>query len=226
MESSGAIGRGKLAGIDGPVSLEEVLAALADRPPSSLFAHAGSCCEVARAWFASMALSMQAQGKGPPLWISDRWKWGPVEWPLHWCEAMAAERLDCGALAALGRTAVEVSGAAVLPVQLVKQFDPSAIESWRESWRNANVAPWTWVDYVYHEAIALLDGTSVSLWDTTSACWVDAKAIEGYASLAAVRLCPAPSRDGAATPAAVQWRERWLAVGIWHRMEAGLSAEC
>lgn len=206
-------------GVDEPASLEYVLTLLAERPPSSLLAHSDSCCEVARAWFNSMALSVGAQERGPPIWIRERWQWGPVNWPLYWCEAMGAERLDCGALAALGRCAVETVGGAVLPVQLVQRFDPSTVASWRDSWRNATLAPWTWVDFVYHEAIALLDGTAVAIWDTTSGCWMDGKVTFGYASLAAIRVCPPAANGESASPASVNWREQPLALGVWHRME-------
>lgn len=199
-------------------SLEAILAELADRAPSFLLAHQAACCQTARVWFASMARSVGAQEVGPPLWIRERWQWGPIDWPLYWCEAMAAERLDCGALAALGCSAVETLGGAALPVQLVEQFDTSAIESWRDSWQGAKIAPWTWVDFAYHEAIALLDGTRVSIWDTTAACWLDQKATAGYAALAAIRIWPLLGRATPPEPPSVLWRDRWFQVGVWHRM--------
>lgn len=201
---------------DSPIPLEDVLALVAHRPPSVLFAHDDTCCQVARAWFTSMARSIGAQEAGPPLWIRERWRWGPVDWPLYWCDAMAAERLDCGALAALGRCAVESLGGAALPVQLIQRFDPSTVASWHDSWREAALPPWTWVDFVYHEAIALLDGDTVAVWDTTSGYWVDGKATVGYASLAAIRIT---SASGAPSPESVNWRDRMVQVGAWHRLE-------
>jgi hypothetical protein len=130
---------------------------------------------------------------------------------------MEARRLDCGALAALGRYAVELAGGVALAVQLVERFDRSAVENWRNAWGDVpGLLPWTWEHLIYHEAIALVDGPRVSLWDTTDACCIDGKATAGYDSLAALRISPVDGLRARSQLTSVFWQGRWLGLGVWH----------
>lgn len=198
----------------------EAMARVAARAPSGIGSHGLLCCRIAEAWFASMAQSIQAQRAMPPSWLRERWEWGPVAWPVHWCEAMAVKKLDCGALAALGRYAVEISGGAALPVQLVERADPSAVANWRAAWQIADGATsWMWDEFLYHEAIALVqDGAHVSLWDTTHACCIDRKATEGYGSLVAVRISASRTAQHEWEGSRVFWKGRQLELGQWYRL--------
>lgn len=204
-------------GEPGQIALKDVLEMVADRPPTVLLFHDGSCCRAAKSWFVSMARSEHDRTGVPPLWIRERWRWGPAEWPIYWCQALESDRLDCGGLAALSRTAIEATGGATLPLQLIELFDSSTLLSWADSWRDAKIVAWIWGEYVYHEAVALLNGPNVTLWDTTTNCWLERKVTPGYAGLAALRIWPRVNADGFIDPPAVNWRGRNLPLGVWHQ---------
>lgn len=67
---------------------------LANRPVSRFSTHAGSCCRIARQWFECMARAAMRSWGPEPRWITERWKWGPTVWPIHWCEAVTSHELD------------------------------------------------------------------------------------------------------------------------------------
>ena len=98
----------------------------AARGPSALADHGTECCATARTWFHAMSRSFW-RGQGGPTWIRRRWEWGPTCWPLHWCEAMAAKELCCGAQAALSIEAFRGRGVHALPVQLVRDVKQRAL---------------------------------------------------------------------------------------------------
>lgn len=186
----------------GHSELEAVLKGLEKRPVSVLAMHSGHCCKVVRAWFRTLARSMVALHPGPPMWIRERWEWGPTSWPVYWCDLAKRDKLDCGALAALAREAYLALGDEVRPAQLLERFDTTSIENWRSLW-GAEAEQWTFGDLAYHEAVALLAAPEtrrlekeapaslirVNIWDPTDLHWVEGNSTTGLGSLVALRVC-------------------------------------
>ncbi len=218
--------------------LDRVLEIVGSRAPSRIQAHDAQCCRLARAWFEALAVSAALQQPGPPVWIRQRWNWGPVEWPLHWCRIPQLKTLDCGALAALARAALDATGSETAPIQLIERFDPAAVENWRTVWNGNRTTPqWMWGELVYHEAVGILDGTRLAVWDPTDSDFVEPPAANTYASIQAIRFdnFPAAVTQGACNQAAgidysvpyapvtitaleLKWRELSLATGRWVRL--------
>jgi hypothetical protein len=196
------------------VAIERILRRLESRLPSRLSSHPGPCCRAAKAWFTALVSSSSPRDE-PPSWLSVRWRWGPSSWPLHWCEAVRAPRLDCGALAALARSAWEVLGYAALPVQMVERFNAAAGENWRSLWERSSVeVEWVWDDLVYHEAVAILGPRGLLLWDPTDRCWIESRARNGYGSAVAIRV-DRPAIPGVSWGDRVAWRSGSLPLGEW-----------
>jgi len=195
--------------------LHEFLATLRERPCSFLASHGAPCCDIARAWFETMARSMPP-GDAIVAWIPKRWQWGPHTWPLNWCEAVARDTLDCGALAALAHAAATATGQQTWRVQLVEQFDVSATQNWRVAWNRAGAnCDWLHGPYAYHEVIATEGDGEFSLWDPTDCRRIDSTPRRGYASIAALRVLEAPEPIRP-----IRWRSRRLEPGIWHCPDA------
>lgn len=208
---------------DDRVILARVIQTLEDRASSSLLTHKGRCCLTARAWFESLVMSL-AERREPPDWLSLRWPWGPSPWPLYWCEAVRAEHLDCGALAALTRASCDALGLSPMPVQLIERFNVEAGENWRSVWRrSAPGVKWVWGDLVYHEAVAIPGRGGLSIWDPTDRCWIESRARTGYASAVAVRVLPPAAGAAAGLVSSLRWRQGVLPLGRWHVLPTGLQ---
>lgn len=187
-----------------------------DFPHSALSHHGGACCEIARQWVVAMDFA-QLNGADPasgPRWLRQKYKWGPSPWPMHWCEAVKRDSIDCGAHAALALAAFAARGLTVFPAQLVQRYSGDATEQWRGKWEGEDVScHWLDGEHIYHEATALLVGEDeVKIWDSSAGSWVEPRQSGGYGSLAAVRICaqgPFGGGDG------LRWGERRLKPGVW-----------
>ena len=182
--------------------------------PSVLSHHGEDCCTTARAWYTAMDRSMW-RGEGGPAWISRKFPWGPSRWPLHWCEAMEAEELDCGAHQALSMEAFRARGIRVVPVQLVQRQESHHLAHWHGRWGAAEASPaWAREGVAYHEACATLVDGRAEVWDATLGAWLSPRHLEGVRSIAAVRIGgPAKSEE------TVDWRGVTLPLGIWASLE-------
>lgn len=178
--------------------------------PSGLSHHGAECCDTARAWFMAMDRSMW-RGEGGPGWISRRFPWGPSRWPLHWCEAMRADELDCGAHQALTLESFRARGVHVLPVQLVQRQEAHHLPHWHGRWGAADASPaWAREGAAYHEACATITAGRVEVWDSTIGAWLSPLHIHGVRSIAAIRIGgPAPSGE------TVEWRGVPIPLGVW-----------
>jgi hypothetical protein len=192
----------------------------AARGPSALADHGAECCATARTWFHAMSRSLW-RGQGGPTWIRRRWEWGPTCWPLHWCEAMAAKELCCGAQAALSIEAFRGRGVDALPVQLVQRYEAHNLPHWHSRWSGGGANPAWAADaagaaHVYHEACALVDDGAVRVWNPTAAAWLPPEQVEGYAGVVAIRV-------GGAVPdgRTAAWGPHRLALGEWHAAGEG-----
>ena len=152
------------------------------REPSVLTAHSHTCCEVAASWLASMDASHCLRA-APPYWIVDRYEWGATRWPLYLCEAVRAERLDCGALAALSLMAWRRRCPSVFAVQLIQRYSEQDIDHWSATWQRAGVqCDWISGDLIYHEAVGIVKDGVLSVWDSTDGIFLSHEA-RGYGSI-------------------------------------------
>jgi hypothetical protein len=140
---------------------------------SEISHHGKECCATALSWFLAMDRSLRLHPTSMPVWIRERWEWGPSSWPIHWCELGEADKLDCGALAAITRRALLARGVIALPCQSILEYTPDTIAHWREGWRAAHRTPdWTSERHVYHETVGIVEHGKVRIWDPTENAWM------------------------------------------------------
>ncbi len=171
-----------------PSLVKEFASELEPHPVSQLFSHDAICCRSAKAWFTSVAGAFAFQNPGPPGWIRERWDWGPTQWPLSWCEAVRADKLDCGALAALARHAFRAYGMKNYAAQLIQRFDNDAVANWQTTWEQENAdAGWIRGNLAYHEAVLVERPDGFQIWDPTDNTWMDHQS-RGYGEIMAIRF--------------------------------------
>ena len=188
----------------------------ADFPISTFSHHHDACCRLAIEWLGAMDFA-QLNGGGMmsgPRWLREKFKWGPSPWPLHWCEAIERETLDCGAHAALAELLFKARGVNCFRAQLIQRYNEEAIEQWRCIWENDGAsAHWLDESLIYHEANAILTGSGeLKLWDGSASCWINPVQRGGYGSIASVRLLSDPCRDGGIN---FPWGENCINLNEW-----------
>ena len=177
--------------------------------------HGDSCCSDAKMWF----LAMDASETGsksllqPPMWLTERYSWGPAKWPMRWCEVVAAKTLECGALATLTRTSYIRRGIRAFPVQLVKLESASAVAHWKNRWEEAGFsADWIKGRYVFHEIVGIVvDSRELRIWDPTENQWIDEDGQGTTRGVVALRVC-AEVTDW---PRNLSWGEKAIDVNSW-----------
>jgi hypothetical protein len=170
--------------------------------PSVLSDHGTECCALARAWYTAMDRSMW-RGEGGPAWIPKKFPWGPSRWPLHWCDAMEAEELDCGAHQALSREAFRARGIHVVPVQLVLREESHHLPHLHDRWGAADASPaWAREGVAYHESCATL-GTAARRCGTRRSAPGSRRST--WKGCAASPRCASAGRPGR--------RRRWTGAG-------------
>lgn len=174
------------------VLLPEVIKRFVSRMPSRLAMHPSSCCSRARSWFAAMAHSHALLNPGsPPVWLHDQWEWGPSKWPIHWCEILGNEKLDCGVLAELAEVALRKAGRKTLRMQLIEEHDRDASRNWQQIWYDAGCyGDWIVGRFVYHEVVGILSNGGLEAWDPTDNCFTEPSEDRRPGRVAAVRLLP------------------------------------
>ena len=187
-----------------------------DFPYSHLSHHGEACCDIAREWVVDMDFAQLngADLTSGPRWLRAKYKWGPSPWPMHWCDVVCRDTIDCGAHAALSREVFQARGLTAFPAQLVQRYSEEATEQWRGKWSQEDVSC-HWVDqnHIYHEATALMmaDGT-VKIWDASAACWMSPRQPgDGYGSLVAVRIFGDTQRT-------LKWGNRDLRLNAWNEL--------
>src|SRR5205814_2473594 len=146
-------------------------------PPSTISHHGKGCCETARHWLLAMDFS-QLNGASRligPRWLRRKFKWGPSPWPIHWCEVVRRNTIDCGALAALSHQLFVGRRVRSYPAQFILQFTDAAARQWLANWsRNGDGLLWIHNGLVYHEGCAVVPlGHEIKLWDATATWWID-----------------------------------------------------
>ena len=184
-------------------------------PYSCISHHGEQCCDVAREWvmaydFAQLNGADQMSG---PRWLRKKWKWGPSPWPIHWCQAVERDTLDCGALGCMAREVFTERGLQSFPAQFVQQYTTEATSQWLGTWGAEKVSThWIDEDVIYHEACALVvDDHEVKLFDPSAGWWVDPRQAGGYGSLLAVRIFDAEGRSW-------RWGTRRIAANEWTKI--------
>jgi hypothetical protein len=188
--------------------------------PFSVLSHHGeACCDIAREWVRAMDFAQLNGGDllSGPRWLRQKYDWGPSVWPLHWCEAVNAKVIDCGAHAALAHEAFEARGVTAFRAQFVQSYSPEAIGQWRTKWAEGDASDhWLDEDFIYHEGNALLAGEDeVKLWDGSAGCWINPRQAGGYGSLMAVRILTEGRLIGAG---GLRWGLHPIAPNQWHQI--------
>jgi hypothetical protein len=151
-----------------------------------------------------------------PRWLRARYKWGPSNWPMHWCEVVRRKSIDCGAHAALSRELFTERGLVAFPAQLVQRYSEDSTDQWRVAWARDDVSShWLDGENIYHEGAALLAGdNALKIWDASSASWIEPRQSgSGYGSLVALRVITEPEEYSGTELA---WGERTIVPNAWN----------
>ncbi len=188
-------------------------------PASTISHHGTACCDIAREWIVGMDFSQLNAGNPltGPRWLRKQFKWGPSKWPIHWCEAVQQEVLDCGALGALSHQLFLERGVRSFPAQFILEFNDVSTRHWSETWGAAgSCTPWIADGLIYHEGCAVaVSNTEIKLWDATATWWINPKQFGGYAGLLAARIFD-PQADGSAV---YTWGKHQLLPNKWQKIE-------
>jgi len=160
-----------------------------------------------------MAQAAAREFGSEPWPLAERWLWGPTVWPLPWCQAVQNRELDCGGLAHLAEIALVAAGNQVVRAELIERSAPDRTEHWAVRWSAVPNAPrWIWGDLTYHEAVGVLAGSKLRVWDPTEHGWRDSGSGNAGSKTLAIRLVPGETSAG---PAFVEWSGRQLEMGSW-----------
>ena len=189
--------------------------------PAAIIDHHRSCCSMVRDWLDAMHASIAPRRMDPPVWLRERFPWGPLTWPVAWCDIPRLEMLDCGATTAITNALYRAQGVRATPVQLVYGYRPHVVDLWRARWsRDGCATDWLAREHVYHEASALLGADRrVVIWDSTVNRWLHLEELQSH-PLIAVRVWP----DERADDHCFWWDEQPLYFGRWYRVGAEAKA--
>ena len=188
--------------------------------PYSCFSHHGdACCDIAREWVLAMDFAQLNGGDklSGPRWMRQKYKWGPSAWPMHWCDALDRDTIDCGAHAALAHEAFIARGVSAFRAQFVQEYSDDATSQWRGAWGEEKVSD-HWIDgkRIYHEGNALLVGEDeIKLWDASAGWWINPRQAGGYGSLVAVRVFAEGQYGGGD---GFRWGEHRIKPNVWHHI--------
>lgn len=203
---------------------EEALPLASERwqhfPYSCFSHHGGACCEVAREWIVANDFAQLNGGDllTGPRWLRQKYEWGPSSWPMHWCDVVERDVIDCGAHAALAHEAFTARGVTAFRAQFVQRYSADATAQWRKKWGDEEVSDhWLTDDAIYHEGNALLvSDDEVKLWDASAGWWINARqAGGGYGSLVAVRIFAEGQWGGGD---GFRWGDHRIKPNEWHQL--------
>lgn len=127
-----------------------------------------------------------------PTWLRDHFDWGVTQWPAHLCDLLTADTVDCGVFAALASRLLRAHHVPHARAQLILHATAQETTAWGERWAIGNGDP-SWLltgESVYHEAVAVLDGARLVLFDTTDMQPVDPWTSNPVGRLTALRITP------------------------------------
>ena len=160
--------------------------------PHSILTDHGECCKLARDWLICTHRSMsfnhsEAIDLIAPHWLKRKFRWGPVQWPISWCEAVRKRDIDCGVFAAFAREIMSGSlyqqasrtssdhylidehddndeienlqmRFAIYPAQIILDQPKTYTEQWSILWAHVSQnISWIGSSSAYHEVCALAD---------------------------------------------------------------------
>lgn len=200
-----------------PSRANPVYAAWKDWQPSQIMHHGSVCCEVAREWIASFDQSVLngASVLTGPRWLRHRFEWGPVRYPIAWCEVLSKEVLDCGLHAALAHDVFTSRGVRCFRLQLIQEYSTAAALQWHTVWSSENaITDWINGNLIYHEGSAIqLENGRLKLWDASAGWWIDPKNVSGYGSVRAVRITGPKGRES------FVWKDHCVIANVWNEVK-------
>ena len=197
--------------------IEQALLKFDHMQPSGISSHSGRCCQIAREWFRAQSRAHNALQELPSPWFRERWVWGPLERPIHWCEIVERKTIDCAALATMAAEGMDAIGQPVLLVQILEIFDDHTVQNWAYHWREHGGGYWISSGLVYHEVIAvkaLGPDPGIRIWDSTEECYCEQRPLSGHGAVVAVRVLQHGESE-LATNGVFNWRGIELRPNEW-----------
>lgn len=201
---------------------DQVVQRWVEHPTSTLLHHDKACCEEARLWFLSLARSMEGWSAGQidlkaPTWLSQKWEWGPSQWPMSWCELMKEETIDCGVFAVLAREIFRAQGRSAHAGQCLLNYNSVCTGHWKDLWKDRmpgnndkkEFKGFNWIGetVVYHEVCILeMPDQTARVYDSTFNQWYEPEGRTGFAGLLAIR---------SESPRLLRWGDKTLSFGEW-----------
>ncbi|WP_043266721.1 hypothetical protein [Streptomyces sp. CT34] len=136
---------------------------------SRVASHGTGCCTAVRHGVFARLRQYTDVG-GALAAVPELIRWGPVQWPAHWCDLPDQDELsgDCGVHADVAAVVLAQEAVPHSRGRAVLQPAPLAPAHWRASWHEAQVVDaWIGGDVVYHEVLRVGD----SWWDPSEARW-------------------------------------------------------
>jgi hypothetical protein len=167
-------------------------------PPSTLSSHDDDCCISAKEWFLAMDSSFANPGYlvSPPSWLVNQYEWGPMKWPMYWCEIAKKEVIDCGGFAALSLVSFISRGTTSFPVQIIQLHTTEDIFHWTIQWKNSDCSlQWLGDGFVYHEAVGVSVEKETRIYDSTKNRWMVSDFQFGYGGTIGVRFVTATTEE-------------------------------
>lgn len=188
-----------------------------EQPISEISHHRSRCCEDAHEWlvgtYASKARTHAGSGwTSSLLALIEDFEWGPTQWPIHWCELMKVETIDCGVFSALARSILCRLGIPAYPAQVIHRKTEASVPHIRGIWKEAQSADdfFAGSSYSYHE-LCLIDppeSTMPILFDTSYGIrFGNFSSNDIYDAVSALRV---------ESPRALKWYDIHLKDGNWH----------
>lgn len=199
-----------------PYRLQETFGfGLLGRSHSKIEPLASRADTAARLWVRSMdhAFVAETSTETPPIWLYERFRWGPHAWPVRWCDVPTMERHDCGLMAALSTEILQWRGWRAFPAQFVLYFNDVSTRGWSNLWKSAQVPDdWCAGNFAYHEGTAVLghDG-QMRFWDPLGRFWLPIPNCYSYEGIVALRF----NTQGTVSPLA-RCAERQLLPNRWY----------
>ncbi len=171
--------------------------------PHSVLVDHGECCELAKHWLLNMHRSLsfsksEGQSLHAPNWLRAKYQWGPVQWPLSWCEAVQKKAIDCGVFAAFAREILVSQSLTVYPAQVLLAQPRTYIDQWNLKWSHIfQQVEWIGENSVYHEVCAVQKKgeASVRIYDPTEGVWIDSNMTKGINGVRGVAVISPMSLD-------------------------------
>ena len=200
----------------GNAAIQAALTKFKPLSPTVIQSHPDACCRIARDWLNGQSRVNHAIAGLPSPWLRARWHWGPLERPIHWCQIMERQTIDCGTLAALTLESLKAVGKPALSVQLIQNYDINMVRDFEYLWRYQGGDYWTSGTLVYHECVAVLDaqGPGIRVWDPTVETFSDGAPLFGHDSIVAIRVIRYDT-DPVTCGSQLNWRGFRLTLNEW-----------